>query len=86
MANSLDPDQTPCSALFAKAFLIWVYTVCKGLSIPILRVITVIFIVIDHEMISVVILCFPLIKEGQLLVTGKVWLGIVTALSMTLLG
>ena len=29
------------------------------------------FVVIDHEIISTVILPFPLIQEGQLLVTGK---------------
>ena len=33
MANSVDPDQTPHSA-----HLIWVYTVCKDLSVPKLRV------------------------------------------------
>ena len=36
MANSVDPDQMPHSA-----HLIWVYTVCKGLSVPILWVITI---------------------------------------------
>ena len=36
MANSVDPDQMQNSAC-----LIWVYTVCKGLSVPVLRVITV---------------------------------------------
>ena len=36
MANSVDPDQTP---LLRR--LIWVYTVCSGLSVPIGRFITV---------------------------------------------
>ena len=38
MTNSVDPDQTP---RFLRR-LIWVYTVCKGLSVPILKVITVV--------------------------------------------
>ena len=36
MANSVDPDQTPRSAASDLGL-----TVCKGLSFPILRVITV---------------------------------------------
>ena len=36
MANSVDPDQMP--------HLIWVYTVCKGLSVLILRAITVVVV------------------------------------------
>ena len=36
IANSVDPDQMQ--------HLIWVYSVCEGLSIPILRVITVQFV------------------------------------------
>ena len=35
MAKSVDPDQTSHS----DAYLIWVYAVCKDLSVPILRVI-----------------------------------------------
>ena len=38
MANQIDPDQTAHSAVS----LIWVCTVCSGLSVPILRVNTVV--------------------------------------------
>ena len=46
MANSVDPDQMPLSAasdlgLHSFQRPIWVYTVFKGLSVSILRVITV---------------------------------------------
>ena len=38
IANSVDPDQ---NALLLRTSLIWVCTVCLGLSVPILRIITV---------------------------------------------
>ena len=37
MANTVDPDQL--------LRLIWVFTVCSGLSVPILRVIMVLFFI-----------------------------------------
>ena len=40
MANSVDPDQQ--SDLSFRSSMIWVYTVCQGLSVQKLRIITVI--------------------------------------------
>ena len=91
MANSVDPDHH-CSL----QHLIWVCTVFKGLSVPILKVVMV--------SSNLSILSLPLIQEGQLSVSGErmctilvnrledeacpvnVWLGKLTMLDMTPLG
>ena len=42
MANSVDPDQTaPLGLLSSRSSLIWVYTVCQGLSVQKHRIVTV---------------------------------------------
>ena len=46
MANSIDPDQT---APQEQSSLIWVCTVCQGLSVRKLRIITVFIFHIPHD-------------------------------------
>ena len=44
MANSVDPDQMPHSRM---QHLVWVYTVCKGLSVQYLGLVIMIFLFSD---------------------------------------
>ena len=66
LANSGYPDQTPRSAASGLGL--------HCLPITLLRVSRlqwVIFVEIDHEIFSTVILSLPLIQEGQLSVSGE---------------
>ena len=54
--NSVDPDQTP-----VLGYLIWAYTVCLGLFVPILRVILVCIL----GYLEMCILCIKLFRPSS---------------------